>query len=91
MVTHTKREVLDILKYHPDLVSFLQKKGIFFKFVNYSMNPKWTSDCDHIVKAKRAINIFGQCFNFSKTKEGQNYWNKLWVEYSRYLSRNSEI
>lgn len=91
MVTHTKQEILDILKYHPYLVSFLQKKKIFFKFVNYSMNPKWNAGYDYIVNAKHARNIFGQCFHFSKTKEGQNYWNKLWEEYSKYLRNNSEI
>lgn len=91
MITHTKQEILDILKYHPYLVSFLQKKKIFFKFVNYSMNPKWGLECDYIVKKKHVSNIFGQCFLFMKTKEGHNYWSKLWKEYSRYLSNNLEI
>lgn len=91
MITHTKQEILDILKYHPYLVSFLQKKKIFFKFVNYCMNPKWGLKCDYIIKNKHAFNIFGQCFHFSKTKEGHNYWSRLWYEYSRYLSSNLEI
>lgn len=91
MITHTKQEILDILKYHPYLVSFLQKKKIFFKFVNYCMNPKWGTECDHIVKKKYACNIFPLCFSFAKTKEGYIYWSQLWVEYSRYLSRNLEI
>lgn len=91
MVTHTKQEILDILKYHPYLVSFLQKKKIFFKFVNYSMNPKWSEERDHIVKARHVLNIFGHCFLFCKTKEGHDYWSKLWNEYSRYLRSNSEI
>lgn len=91
MITHTKQEILDILKYHPYLVSFLQKKKIFFKFVNYCMNPKWDNDVDFITRDKYAINIFGHCFLFRVTKEGHNYWDKLWNEYSGYLRNNMEI
>lgn len=91
MITHSKQEILDILKYHPYLVSFLQKKKIFFKFVNYCMNPKWSVNKDYITLRKYSKDIFGQCFRFDATKEGHGYWFKLWGEYSIYLTNNSEI
>lgn len=55
------------------------------------MNPKWSINKDYITLCKYSKNIFGQCFSFQKTKEGHEYWAKLWGEYGRYLSRNSEI
>ena len=91
MITHTKQEILDILKYHPYLVSFLQKKKIFFKFVNYSMNPKWALPIDCIITNKYSYDIFPQCFLFSSTKEGYIYWYKLHDEYIKYLRNNLEI
>lgn len=92
MITHTKQEILDILKYHPYLVSFLQKKKIFFKFVSYCMNPKWDNpNKDYIKLAKYYRNIFGDCFLFGKTKEGFFYWDRLRDEYTKYLRNNLEI
>lgn len=40
MYTHTKQEILDVLKKNPYLASFLQKKKLYFKFIKYAINPK---------------------------------------------------
>lgn len=89
MITHTKKEILDILKKYPYLVSFLQKEKLFFKYINYSMNPKWEND--YINKKYSPISIIANSFNFSYTKEGYKYWWDISSKYIKYLRLHDEI
>lgn len=90
-MTHTKQEILDILKKHPYLVSFLQKKKLYFKFIKYAMNPKWDYNDWLFQYDCHPSLIIGFSFLFEKTVEGYNYWESISSEYSRYYKKQNEI
>ena len=91
MVTHTKKEILDILKKYPYLISFLQKKRLFFKYIKYCMTPKWLSDIDHINKCRCSGDIVLWSFQFSSTEEGDRFWRKISDEYYEYYNSHEEL
>ena len=91
MITHTKKEILDILKRHQYLVSFLQKKRLFFKFIIYCMNPKWDTDVDYINKPYLMEEIISYSFLFRSTKEGYVFWSRINDQYVEYYLSNIEL
>lgn len=91
MITHTKQEILDILKKHPYLVSFLQKEKLFFKFVRYAMNPKWDTDRDYIMRPIEPTSIIMYSFYFERTKEGHEFWSCVDSKFRTYYEKYEEI
>ena len=91
MITHTKQEILDLLKKHPYLVSFLQKEKLFFKFIRYSMNPKWDDDIDYINANYGPRSIIMYSFHFTKTKEGHVFWCRVDSKFNVYYKKYEEI
>lgn len=76
MITHTKEEILGIIKLYPCLEFFLKKHKVYTKYIKYAMDPKWGEDIDYI---KKPIfpDIISFSFLFAKTNEGGAFWWKL--------------
>lgn len=91
MVTHTKKEILDILKKHPYLISFLQKKRLFFKYIKYCMTPKWHSNIDQINRCEYPCDIIMWSFQFLSTEEGYDFWSTISDEYHEYYNSHKEL
>ena len=91
MITHTKKEIMDILKKYPYLISFLQKKRLFFKYVKYCMTPNWDHNIDYINRCKFSGEIVMWSFQFHSTKEGYDFWSKISDEYCEYYDSHYEL
>lgn len=91
MFTHTKQEILDVLKKNPYLVSFLQKKKLYFKFIKYAMNPKWRNYDWLFSKVYAPESIIHYSFLFEATIEGHNYWDNISYQFGKYYKEQNEI
>ena len=91
MITHTKQEILDILKQHPYFVSFLQKNKLYFKYIYNAMNPKWEYGRDEILRMDSPKHIINFSFLWAKTKEGRDFWDRKEIEYMEYYEKHNEI
>mgnify|MGYP003293030978 CR=1 FL=1 len=81
MITHTKEEILNIIKSYPCLEFFLKKHKVYTKYIKYSMDPKWGEDIDYINKPF-SPDIISFSFLFASTNEGSNFWWRLNTLYS---------
>lgn len=85
MITHTKKEILQILEEHPLLIVFLKKKKVYLKYIKYSMNPLWYRD--HINRLKLGPKeIIGFSFYWNSTPEGHEFWYNLNEEYKAFYN-----
>lgn len=91
MYTHTKQEILAVLKKNPYLVSFLQKKKLYFKFIKYAMNPKWENDDWLFSKVYHPGSIIHYSFLFKATIEGDDYWDNISNQFKQYYKEQNEI
>lgn len=91
MFTHTKQEILDVLKKNPYLVSFLQKKKLYFKFIKYAMNPKWKNDDWLFSNVHSPASIIQYSFLFEATIEGYDYWDNISYQFGKYYKEQNEI
>ena len=79
MITHTRKEILQILEEHPLLIVFLKKKKVYLKYIKYAMNPNWVMD--HIKFDFNANDIINSSFYWMSTPEGHEFWSNLNQEY----------
>ena len=91
MFTHTKQEILAVLNKNPYLVSFLQKKKLYFKFIKYAMNPKWDTIDWLFFCHYHPSSIIWLSFLFESTIEGYDYWNNISHQFKTYYEEQNEI
>ena len=91
MYTHTKQDILSVLKKNPYLVSFLQKKKLYFKFIKYAMNPKWRNADFLFSKRYSPALIIQYSFLFEATIEGYDYWYNISYQFEKYYKEQNEI
>ena len=70
---HSKIQTYLNEKIDPQLTSFLKKKGLWDKFID-NFNPQ----------CKQDSYTLNNSFIWSDTKEGDNFWNKVYYEYFDY-------
>lgn len=84
MITHTKKEILEILEEHPLLILFLKKNKVYLKYIKYAMNPNWITD--HITSQFIAEEIINFSFYWEDTPEGHEFWSNLNQEYKVFYN-----